>query len=46
MLQYVLTDNNIFELHKKYENLSRIASFIFPELIVDVAEYKPLAHWK
>ena len=46
MLQYVLTDNNIFELHKKYENLSRIASVIFPELIVDVAEYKPLAHWK
>jgi Uma2 family endonuclease len=46
MLQYVLTDNNIFELHKKYENLSRIASVIFLELIVDVAEYKPLAHWK
>ena len=46
MLQYVLNNNLKFELHKKYENLSRITSVIFPELIVDVAEYKPLAHWK
>ena len=46
MLQYVLNDNLKFELHKKYENLSRIESVIFPELIVEVAEYKPLAHWK
>jgi Uma2 family endonuclease len=46
MFQYVLSENNIFELHKKYENLSRITSVIFPELIVEVAEYKPLAHWK
>ena len=46
MLQYVLNENNLYELHKKYENLSRIASVIFPELIVEVADYKPLAHWK
>jgi Uma2 family endonuclease len=46
MLQYVLNENHLFVLHKKYENLSRIASVIFPELIVEVAEYKPLAHWK
>ncbi len=46
MLQYVLNGNNLFILHKKYENLSRIASVIFPELIMEVTEYKPLAHWK
>jgi Uma2 family endonuclease len=46
MLQYVLNENHLFELHNKYENLSRISSVIFPELIVEVAEYKPLAHWK
>ena len=46
MLQYVLNDNLKFELHKKYENLSRIESVIFPELFVEVADYKPLAHWK
>ena len=33
-------------INKKYENLSRIESVIFPELFVEVAEYKPLAHWK
>jgi len=46
MFQYVLNENLFFVLHKKYENLSRIASVIFPELILEVAEYKPLAHWK
>ena len=46
MLQYVLNENHLFDLHKKYENLSRISSVIFPELVVEVAEYKPLAHWK
>ena len=46
MLQYVLNENHLFDLHKKYKNLSRIASVIFPELVVEVAEYKPLAHWK
>jgi hypothetical protein len=46
MLQYVLNDNLKFELHNKYANLSRISSVIFPELVVEVAEYKPLAHWK
>ena len=46
MLQYILNENYLFVLHKKYENLSRIASVLFPELIVEVAEYKPLAHWK
>jgi Uma2 family endonuclease len=46
MLQYVLNENHLFDLHKKYENLSRIASVIFPELVVEVAEYIPLAHWK
>jgi Uma2 family endonuclease len=46
MLQYVLNENHLFVLHKKHENLSRISSVIFPELIVEVAEYKPLAHWK
>lgn len=43
MLQYVLTENNLFELHKKHENLSRVASVIFPNLIVDMAAYKPFA---
>ena len=46
MLQYVLNENHFFVLHKKYENLSRIESVIFPELFVEVADYKPLAHWK
>ena len=46
MLQYILNENYLFVLHKKYENLSRIESVIFPELFVEVAEYKPLAHWK
>ena len=46
MLQYILNEKYLFVLHKKYENLSRIASVLFPELIVEVAEYKPLAHWK
>jgi len=46
MYQYVLNDNLKFELHKKYENLSRIESVIFPELFVEVADYKPLDHWK
>jgi Uma2 family endonuclease len=46
MLQYVLNENHLFDLHQKYENLSRISSVIFPELVVEVAEYKPLAHWK
>jgi Uma2 family endonuclease len=46
MLQYVLNDNLKFELHNKYANLSRISSVIFPELVVEVAEYKPLAHWR
>jgi Uma2 family endonuclease len=46
MLQYVLNENRLFVLHKKHENLSRISSVTFPELIVEVAEYKPLAHWK
>jgi len=41
-----LNDNLKFELHNKYENLSRIESVIFPELFVEVADYKPLAHWK
>ncbi|MBU6169413.1 MAG: Uma2 family endonuclease [Bacteroidetes bacterium] len=46
MLQYILNEKYLFVLHKKYENLSRIESVIFPELFVEVAEYKPLAHWK
>ena len=46
MLQYVLGENMKFELHKKYENLSRITSVIFPDLVVEVSAYKPLAHWK
>ena len=41
MLQYVLSENNLFVLHKKHENLSRLASVIFPGLSVDVAAYKP-----
>jgi Uma2 family endonuclease len=41
MLQYVLTENHLFVLHKKHENLSCLASVIFPGLIVDVAAYKP-----
>jgi Uma2 family endonuclease len=43
MLQYVLNENNLFELHKKHENLSRLASVIFPDLIVDMAAYKPFS---
>jgi len=46
MLQYILNEKYLFVLHKKYENLSRIESVIFPELFVELAEYKPLAHWK
>jgi Uma2 family endonuclease len=41
MLQYVLNENHLFFLHKKYENLSRLESIIFPDLIVDVAAFKP-----
>jgi Uma2 family endonuclease len=41
MLQYVLNENNLFELHKKHENLSQLESVIFPDLVVDVAAYKP-----
>ena len=41
MLQYVLSENNLFVLHKKHENLSRLESVIFQGLIVDVAAYKP-----
>jgi len=43
MLQYVLNENNLFELHKKHENLSRLVSVIFPDLIVDMAAYKPFS---
>ena len=41
MLQYVLNEKKLFELHKKHENLSRLESFIFTDLVVDVAAYKP-----
>jgi len=41
MLQYVLNENHLFVLNKKYENLSRLASIISPGLVVDVAAYKP-----
>jgi Uma2 family endonuclease len=41
MLQYVLNENRFFELHKKHENLSRLASFIFQGLVVDVAANYP-----
>ena len=41
MLQYVLNENNLFDLHKKHENLSHLESVIFPGLIVDMAAYKP-----
>jgi Uma2 family endonuclease len=41
MLQYVLNENNLYELHKKYENLSRLESVIFLNLVVDVAAFKP-----
>ena len=41
MLQYALSENNLFVLHKKHENLSQLASVIFPGLSVDVAAYKP-----
>jgi hypothetical protein len=41
-----LGKNMKFELHKKHENLSRITSVIFPDLVVEVSAYKPLAHWK
>ncbi len=41
MLQYVLNENNLFELHKKHENLSQLESVIFQGLVVDVAAFKP-----
>jgi len=41
MLQYVLNENNLYELHKKHENLSRLESVIFLGLSIDVAAYKP-----
>jgi len=41
MLQYVLSENNLFVLYKKHKNLSRLESVIFPGLSVDVAAYKP-----
>jgi Uma2 family endonuclease len=41
MFQFELSENNIFELHKKHENLSRLASVIFPGLSIDVAAFKP-----
>ena len=41
MLQYILSENNLFVLHKKHENLSRLESVIFHGLSVDVAAYKP-----
>jgi Uma2 family endonuclease len=41
MLQYVLNENHLFELHKKYENLSRLASVIFQGLVIDVAANYP-----
>ena len=41
MLQYVLNENNLFELHKKHENLSHLASVIFQGLVVDVATNNP-----
>jgi Uma2 family endonuclease len=44
MLLYVLSENMKFELHKKHENLSRIVSVIFPDLVVEMSAYKPLAH--
>ena len=46
MLQYVLNENHLFELHKKHENLSRITSVIFPDLVLEISAYKPLAHGK
>jgi Uma2 family endonuclease len=41
MLQYVLNENHLFELHKKHENLSRLESVIFQGLVVDVATNNP-----
>ena len=41
MLQYVLNENNLYELHKKYENLSCLESVIFLGLSIDLAAYKP-----
>ena len=41
MLQYVLNENHLFVLHKKYENLSQLASVIFQGLVVDVATNNP-----
>jgi Uma2 family endonuclease len=41
MLQYVLNENHLFELHKKHENLSQLASVIFQGLVVDVAANYP-----
>jgi Uma2 family endonuclease len=40
MLQYVLNENRLFELHKKHKNLSHLASVIFQGLVVDVATFK------
>ena len=41
MMLYVLNDQMKFELHRKFENLSQLASVIFPDLVVDVAAFKP-----
>ncbi|MEY3321302.1 MAG: hypothetical protein RLZZ417_885 [Bacteroidota bacterium] len=41
MLQYVLNENHLFDLHKKYENLSCLESVIFQGLVVDVAVSNP-----
>ena len=41
MLQYVLNENNLYDLHKKHENLSRLESVIFQGLVVDVATNNP-----
>jgi Uma2 family endonuclease len=41
MLQYVLNENHLFVLIKKYEYLSQLASVIFPGLVIDVAAYNP-----
>ena len=41
MMLYVLNDQMKFELHRKFENLSQLASVIFPDLVVDLAVFKP-----
>ena len=41
MMLYVLNDQMKFELHRKFENLSQLASVIFPDLVVDVDVFKP-----